>query len=1103
MRKLIPALALGCCLAYGQTSVTLNGTPYVLAPHPRTLIDGPGGAIDSRIKDPDGPGPLKSPKAVATNPAWAALTTAVAAHIGNYQANPQHYSYRDGSVPMQFAAYWYADNSQTAAHDAALYMLNHIEYYLPLVCAEATYDCTNGGTGYGVTSYGISYWMPGWIMAYELMRGEMTPSQRQLFASKMLNDLSTWGGVDGSPTTSCTNATADTGATVTISNNSWSVAEGSLTSLVTASGVITAVIAGSTGGIVAGGSMVVNNGTSVFTYPVLSVVDSHTFTMGYAIWADGNSSSAPAASVTYQKAYATASAPVFGTTVNIGDWIFTNSNNISLGTLGFVVDPAHAYLDGGMQAAPADEMYSRPMNWSPGQCGLIWHVKHDAWTAQVLTQSHGVTQYPPIGGSNGGDPAHNLVYSALWGLHLVLLSTADDDANGAARSGLELTTAYNWWFANQYATAERLWTGFHQSGSGYGLARAQQFMPGTAMAVQNSLIGAPNLMGGLWAKNAMVLDYANTFPNSQRGQMQWGQPDVSGGFGSMTAQNLEGFAMLAFWFRNSQEGKYANWWLQNIWGSAGGFGVTPGNNLAFTAVSINNAAPAWFFIFTDQSYPTTSLAGSPTTFLFNASDTGQAGQRADAMISRTGYLSATDTLLNFHAEAIPEFDHNVFANQPSNYGSYKIFKGHYLLAEDFGINFNDPAANGFTVGGTGSNYVEVGGTVNNLIVSQLPSSPSIPRGAGNNSYAYAMADVTGGYVPGAALQHGYRHLADFKKPGTQQFIVDYMDFQTTGGKTKKAYYHYPNMGTTTLTGNVVTSNNSNGNTSQLFTQVLSPQPVLTAQDTSGSSFRLDICPSIDGTTCDATNTQAEMMVVHMPVAGTNNSLPTIGLMQTVDPNFQGVEIDGTSPKVAVFARRGRTYTAASFTAGHTGIAQILIVGISSTAASGKNYSLIKDGTPVLQHQSVGADCSIYYEGTAGVYLLVAEAAPPKVASIDLAAGSQYGSYSQTLSSVGGTLPLTWSVLAGSLPAGLTLDPASGRLGGVPTGTGSNSFTVQVTDALGSMDTADLTISVSPAAPIRIQTLRSHLWQRVGAEVIDGPWFPACFRGGGPSLLQAW
>jgi len=51
-----------------------------------------------------------------------------------------------------------------------------------------------------------------------------------------------------------------------------------------------------------------------------------------------------------------------------------------------------------------------------------------------------------------------------------------------------------------------------------------------------------------------------------------------------------------------------------------------------------------------------------------------------------------------------------------------------------------------------------------------------------------------------------------------------------------------------------------------------------------------------------------------------------------------------------------------------------------------------------------------------------------------------------LSMRGGTTPLTWSVVSGSLPAGLSLDASSGRLHGMPTGAETQTFTVRLADS---------------------------------------------------------
>lgn len=68
-------------------------------------------------------------------------------------------------------------------------------------------------------------------------------------------------------------------------------------------------------------------------------------------------------------------------------------------------------------------------------------------------------------------------------------------------------------------------------------------------------------------------------------------------------------------------------------------------------------------------------------------------------------------------------------------------------------------------------------------------------------------------------------------------------------------------------------------------------------------------------------------------------------------------------------------------------------------------------------------------------------------------------YKQTLEATGGTLPFTWSILTGALPAGLSLGP-SGVISGAPTTTGTNIFTIQVTDAEGSVMSRVLSITVN-------------------------------------------
>ena len=83
-------------------------------------------------------------------------------------------------------------------------------------------------------------------------------------------------------------------------------------------------------------------------------------------------------------------------------------------------------------------------------------------------------------------------------------------------------------------------------------------------------------------------------------------------------------------------------------------------------------------------------------------------------------------------------------------------------------------------------------------------------------------------------------------------------------------------------------------------------------------------------------------------------------------------------------------------------------------------------------------------------------------------GSEGAAYSQSVATSGGQGSRTWSVSAGTLPAGLSQNASTGVISGTPTAPGTSNFTVQVTDSTGS-DTQDLSITIAAAAPVNITT----------------------------------
>jgi hypothetical protein len=108
-------------------------------------------------------------------------------------------------------------------------------------------------------------------------------------------------------------------------------------------------------------------------------------------------------------------------------------------------------------------------------------------------------------------------------------------------------------------------------------------------------------------------------------------------------------------------------------------------------------------------------------------------------------------------------------------------------------------------------------------------------------------------------------------------------------------------------------------------------------------------------------------------------------------------------------------------------------------------------------------------GTADLVLTLSVVAAVSVTTASLPNAVQGLSYVQSLAATG-VAPFAWAIPVGTLPPGLSL--AGDLITGTPTGTGTSSFTVQVTDALGRIATRALSIVVGAASNLPVITTAS-------------------------------
>lgn len=100
--------------------------------------------------------------------------------------------------------------------------------------------------------------------------------------------------------------------------------------------------------------------------------------------------------------------------------------------------------------------------------------------------------------------------------------------------------------------------------------------------------------------------------------------------------------------------------------------------------------------------------------------------------------------------------------------------------------------------------------------------------------------------------------------------------------------------------------------------------------------------------------------------------------------------------------------------------------------------------------------------------------PLGIETSSLPEGTVGTGYYAGLAAIGGTPPYSWTVSAGSLPAGLSLDSTTGAVYGTPTTVGTSTFTLTATDHSSPPQTAGETLGMSVVPPVlKVSTTSLH------------------------------
>lgn len=489
------------------------------------------------------------------------------------------------------------------------------------------------------------------------------------------------------------------------------------------------------------------------------------------------------------------------------------------------------------------------------------------------------------------------------------------------------------------------------------------------------------------------------------------------------------------------------------------------------------------------------ISGTPATafgiFNFTVQVTGSAGGAATKALSITIVAGPTiDTASLPNGEVGVAYSQTLAASGGIPPYTWSISSG--ALPAGLSLNASTGAVTGTpTTAGTFNFTAQitdsVGGTATRALSIAVDSAgttvpvittTSLPNGQAGNTYFQTLAasggtppytwSVSAGSLPsGLSLNASTGAVSGTPAgAGTSSFTVR-VTGSTAGSRTKALSITVINVGSGTVP-TITTDSLPDGRRGIAYSQVLTAINGLLPYTWSITAGSLPAGLSLNASTGAITGTPAATGVSNFTVKVTTrlSQSATRSLSITIisGPTINTASLSDGEVGIAYSQTLAATSGAPPYTWSISGGA--LPPGLSLNAATGAIT-----GTPTTPGTtSFTARATDSPGGWSDRALSITIVSGPGIPTTSLPGGDIGFAYSQTLAATGGIPPYTWSVSVGSLPAGLSLNAATGAITGTPTTLGTSSFTARVTDSVGGTATRALSITIVPAPVVTTVSL---------------------------------